>query len=223
MPPPGRRSHRSSSPYPSSHARRACAYSSEPPRSWPPRRGGGMIPRCGGLEMLIKDLVRAAGVTPQVVRFYARTGLITPCDRHENGYRSFDVADIERVKFILRAKKLGLTLNEIRGLLSAPDVGSASCCDRLRADLEGRLSELRERIAEFELLASRIESRLERWRTSGCEVSAIVSCPVLTCRAGRPDIVRSLRTARDSRRHGRSSHESLPCEADSCTAATCKC
>lgn len=173
--------------------------------------------------MLIKDLARAAGITPQVVRFYARAGLISPSERHENGYRSFVMTDVERLKFIVSAKQFGFTLQEVRELLSAPDAGTAACCDSLKAGLERRLSELRDRVAEIEAIGSRIEARLESWRGSGCDEEAITSCPKLAARTGQGSPVQPVVIRRVRRRPGPVHREPLSCKADPCNATTCEC
>ncbi len=63
-------------------------------------------------------VARHAGVGVETIRFYEREGLIDKPPRREYGYRQYPQETISRVRFIRRAKKLGVTLKEIKELLS---------------------------------------------------------------------------------------------------------
>ena len=58
-------------------------------------------------------------VTPRAVRFYEDKGLITPS--RENGSRVFDKVDYIRFSRILRAKRLGFSLDDIKDVLDVMD------------------------------------------------------------------------------------------------------
>ncbi len=47
-------------------------------------------------KLLIGQLARRAGVKPDSVRFYERSGLLARPVRSANGYRSYDEAALER-------------------------------------------------------------------------------------------------------------------------------
>ena len=61
----------------------------------------------------IGELAGQAKVSRDTLRFYEKHGLITPDHRSEAGYRLYSDSDIQRVGFILSAKEVGFTLNEI--------------------------------------------------------------------------------------------------------------
>ena len=65
----------------------------------------------------IGQVAKLAGVGVETVRFYERKGLLEEPERTESGYRQFDENVVNRLLFIRRAKELGFTLNEIKGLL----------------------------------------------------------------------------------------------------------
>ena len=58
-------------------------------------------------------------VTPRAVRFYEDKGLITPA--RESGSRVFGPADYLRFERILRAKRIGFTLGDIKEVLDVTD------------------------------------------------------------------------------------------------------
>ena len=59
-------------------------------------------------------------INPQRLYFYERIGLIPPPQRTEAGYRLFSELDVDRLAFITRAKSLGLSLDDIKEILSLP-------------------------------------------------------------------------------------------------------
>lgn len=68
--------------------------------------------------MTIGRLAKEVGINIDTIRYYERNGLIPEPVRRASGYREYQVADLRRLRFILRAKDLGFTLAEIGELLS---------------------------------------------------------------------------------------------------------
>ena len=65
----------------------------------------------------IGQLAKRAGVAIDTVRYYERNHLLSPSTRLASGYRRYGDAELKRLRFIRRAKALGFTLEDIRGLL----------------------------------------------------------------------------------------------------------
>ncbi|CBV43736.1 MerR family transcriptional regulator [Halomonas elongata] len=112
--------------------------------------------------MKVIDLARRAGVTAETVRHYTREGLLAPERDPDNGYQRYDSTDLERLRFIQRARTLGFSVAEIRQILEHADHGD-SPCPLVRDLMAERLPEIRARIRELEALASRMEQALEAW------------------------------------------------------------
>src|SRR5689334_99398 len=74
-------------------------------------------------HLSIGDLAREFDVTPRAIRFYEDEGLLSP--RRDGSRRIFSKRDYVRLKLILRGKRLGFSLAEVREMLelydSAPD------------------------------------------------------------------------------------------------------
>mgnify|MGYP000106123689 CR=1 FL=1 len=107
--------------------------------------------------MKVNELAKRGGVTAETVRHYAREQLLAPERHPDNGYQLFSDTDLERLRFIQRARKLGFSVAEIRDILthSGPMV---------RDLLASRLPQIRSRIAELEALAHRMEQALSSWQ-----------------------------------------------------------
>ena len=112
--------------------------------------------------MKVSELARRADVTAETVRHYTREGLLTPRRDPDNGYQLFDQTDLERLRFIQRARTLGFSVAEIGDILSHADQGD-SPCPMVRDLLASRLPQIRARILELEALASRMEQALDAW------------------------------------------------------------
>jgi DNA-binding transcriptional MerR regulator len=67
----------------------------------------------------ISDLAREFGVTARAIRFYEDEGILSPT--REASQRVYSARDRTRLKLILRGRRLGLSLAEIRTLLDMYD------------------------------------------------------------------------------------------------------
>lgn len=65
----------------------------------------------------ISEAARAKGFTESALRFYEQEGVVVP-DRTDTGYRDYGEDDLESLRFVARAKRLGLRLEEITELLA---------------------------------------------------------------------------------------------------------
>jgi DNA-binding transcriptional MerR regulator len=73
----------------------------------------------GGVSYSITDLAREFDVTSRTIRFYEDEGLIAPARRGQT--RIFSARDRVRLKLILRGKRLGFSLEEIREIIDLYD------------------------------------------------------------------------------------------------------
>ena len=97
--------------------------------------------------LTIGKVAKQAGVGIDTVRFYEREGLLPEARRAESGYRLYSLDDVDRLRFIRRAKTLGFSLEEIAELLRLNAAeGSRSdvkhLAQRRLADLDRKLGEL---------------------------------------------------------------------------------
>jgi MerR family transcriptional regulator, copper efflux regulator len=110
----------------------------------------------------ISEAAARTGFTASALRFYESAGLVTPA-RTAAGYRTYDDHSIDRLRFIARAKHLGLSLGEITELVQLWDGDRcAPVAGRLHALIGEKIRESETRVAE--LIA--FIADLERFRTS---------------------------------------------------------
>jgi len=113
-------------------------------------------------NLKVNEVARHFDVSPDTVRHYVRIGLLQP-GKDESGYHRFLPADLKVLGFILNARELGFTLDDIRQLLDDADKGE-SPCPHAREMIELRLSQARQKLASLQALVSRMEEATEAWR-----------------------------------------------------------
>jgi len=115
----------------------------------------------------IGALAREFGVTTRTIRFYQDEGLLSPARRDRT--RLFDSRDRTRLKLILRGKRLGFSLAEIREIVDMYEAppGEAGQLALLIARIEARRARLlRQRedievaLRELDAVAARCAGRL---------------------------------------------------------------
>lgn len=75
----------------------------------------------------IGQLAKETGFTPKTLRYYEDVGLLRPARRAQSGYRLYDEAAVERLRFIRRAQGVGFRLKDIRRILEISDEGRVPC------------------------------------------------------------------------------------------------
>ncbi|MBI5838964.1 MAG: MerR family transcriptional regulator [Chloroflexi bacterium] len=112
--------------------------------------------------MKIQDLSRKTGVSAKTIRYYEEIGLLPPPARADNNYRQYGEQDVERLRLVAGARRLDLSLDEIREIVALRDHREAPC----RVLLE-RLARKADEIAERIHALQQMESELRGLRTLG--------------------------------------------------------
>ena len=120
------------------------------------------------------ELAKRAGVGVETLRFYERRGLLETPRRTPSGYRQYPPGQVERVRFIRRARDLGFSLAEIRHFFELAGDPGGDCVDLCNA-VDAKLEELEAQIRE--LRAKR--RALARLRRECPECVPIEECLVL--------------------------------------------
>ncbi|GHG94200.1 Cu(I)-responsive transcriptional regulator [Pseudodonghicola xiamenensis] len=110
--------------------------------------------------MNIGDVSRLSGLPAKTIRYYEDIGLVQP-QRSANGYRAFRDSDLHKLAFLGRARALGFSIEDCRGLLA------------LYED-ESRESASVKRIAEDHL--HRIDEKIAQLQSMRATLAHLVSC-----------------------------------------------
>jgi DNA-binding transcriptional MerR regulator len=98
--------------------------------------------------LTVSGLAHKAGISPHTIRYYERLGLLPAPARSVGGYRLYDPAFADRLRFIRGAKRVGLRLGDIAELLEVMDRGQCPC-GHTDALLRRRLAEIEDEITEL--------------------------------------------------------------------------
>ena len=112
----------------------------------------------------IGELAKRCGVTADTLRFYEKNQLIRPAGRSKSGYRLYDENNQKEVGFILKAKDLGLSLEEIKELLEIKLEATEHSCAEVKAITSAKLELIDEKILEL----TRIRNALRKINDACC-------------------------------------------------------
>jgi DNA-binding transcriptional MerR regulator len=130
----------------------------------------------------IGQLARNAGVTAKAIRFYERKRILPPARRAVNRYRLYDEDTVDMLRFIKQASSLGLTLAEIKEIISIREGGRPPCTHVHRL-FRDKAVELDRKLKDLVEVRRRIDQSLRAWnhrpRSSG------TVCPHIHTPAGR--------------------------------------
>jgi DNA-binding transcriptional MerR regulator len=93
-------------------------------------------------RLTIGDLARTTDTKVETIRYYEQIGLLPIPARTRGNYRSYVRRHLNRLRFIRRARNLGFSLAQVRGLLRLADQPERSCeaVDALRRELDRIIS-----------------------------------------------------------------------------------
>lgn len=130
------------------------------------------------------ELSKRSGCNLETIRFYEKIGLLRPPQRTPAGHRRYTEQDQRRLRFILRSRELGLSISEIRSLLSLADSKTYTCAEIHDLTL-GHLATVRAKIADLQ----RLEHTLVEI-SNECSRGAVPECPVIDALWGEGGWVR---------------------------------
>ncbi len=136
--------------------------------------------RAGGLGMrdqLIGTVAGEFGVSPKTLRYYETLGLLPRSSRNKSGYRIYGSGTGFRIRFIRKAKDLGLTLKEIQTILQIYNSGKPPCRSFQRL-LQTHLYRIDGQIEHLRSLRGDLRNLLARW-SDRSETGENAVCPRL--------------------------------------------
>ena len=113
--------------------------------------------------MRVTELAKAMDTTPDTVRYYTRIGLIVPIKNSNNGYKAYGEKVQQRLKFILSARQLDFSVEEIKEILAESDKGHTAC-PLVREIVEHRLAETEKQFQAALLLREKLRNAIDDWQ-----------------------------------------------------------
>jgi DNA-binding transcriptional MerR regulator len=145
------------------------------------------------MDLTVSKLAREVGLTADTVRYYEKAGLLPAPARTPAGYRVYHEDDVERLRFIRGAQRIGLRLRE-KELLDIRDRGLCPCGhteDLLRrrvSEIDAEITRLQDgEWVRIELRDDRLLRELARSRGLRVQDATRVGYPERMRRYRRPD------------------------------------
>ena len=106
----------------------------------------------------ITELTQEFGISTRTLRFYEAEGLLKPARRGRQ--RLYRASDRTKVKLILRGKRLGFSLSEIREIISMyrSTPGEAGQLRHLIEKIERRRADLRQKQQDIEITLAELDN-----------------------------------------------------------------
>lgn len=122
--------------------------------------------------LTIGGMAAETGVGVEAIRYYQRRGLLPEPRRNEGRIRRYGSREIERLRFIKAAQKVGFSLDEIGNLLQLDD---GSGCAQAKTLATLKLEDVRSRLESLRRLEQVLSELVDR-----CESSrGRVGCPLI--------------------------------------------
>jgi DNA-binding transcriptional MerR regulator len=131
-----------------------------------------------GRPLRIGELAEASGLTRDALRYYERQGLLPESRRTAGGFREYDGGAVDRIRFIKQAQAHGLTLREIRDLVSHQSDAGRTRCRHVRNLLARKLEQLEARRRELDTFCKTLQQYLEMCDRA-LEARTTMDCPVV--------------------------------------------
>lgn len=133
----------------------------------------------------IGQLSRSTGVKIETIRYFEKVELIAAPPRTEGGHRVYGDDHLRALGFIRRARQLGFTPDEVRGILALGGPTNA-CCDEVRDIASQHLDTVRNKMADLARLEYLLASTIDR-----CSGDHVPQCAIIDMieheRAGKPN------------------------------------
>lgn len=127
--------------------------------------------------MNIGEAARRTKLPAKTIRYYEDIGLVVPA-RRANGYRDYADADVHRLIFMQRARTLGFTIDQCRGLLSLYSDKERASSD-VKKMVQERLTEIDRKVEELNSMRHTLAKLADN-----CRGDARPDCPILDDLAG---------------------------------------
>jgi DNA-binding transcriptional MerR regulator len=133
----------------------------------------------------IAETAERSGFAPATLRYYEQIGLLPAATRTPGGYRQYSERDLERLRFIERAKHLGCTLGEIQALIGIWDEESCAPVQRRLHELvTSKLTAAERQITELTALVGQLQLAVSHLAGPASDGPCSADCACLALSGG---------------------------------------
>tara|TARA_R110000868_G_scaffold80512_9_gene228775 strand:- start:633 stop:1040 length:408 start_codon:yes stop_codon:yes gene_type:complete len=119
------------------------------------------------------EIAKRAGCNLETVRYYEKAGIMPAPPRSEAGYRQYNEEHLRRLRFVMRGRELGFSLNEVKALLGLVDHRAVSCVE-VEKIARTHLKSVREKIRDLKRMERVLSQTLKH-----CSGDDVPDCPII--------------------------------------------
>lgn len=112
------------------------------------------------MEYTVQKLGSLAGVSTRTLRYYDEIGILKPARINSSGYRIYGQAEVDRLQQILFYRELGVNLDSIKDIVTAPSFDSGNALKVHREKLLEKRQQLDILIANVDKTIALTEGRI---------------------------------------------------------------
>ena len=113
------------------------------------------------MEYTVQKLGSLAGISTRTLRYYDEIGILTPARISSSGYRIYGQKEVDKLQQILFYRELGVSLESIKDIVSAPSFNGANALMEHREKLLGKREQLDMLIANVDKTIALTEGRIK--------------------------------------------------------------
>jgi DNA-binding transcriptional MerR regulator len=113
------------------------------------------------MEYTVQKLGSLAGVSTRTLRYYDEIGILKPARINSSGYRIYGEAEVNRLQQILFYRELGVSLDSIKDIVTAPSFDEANALREHREKLLEKRNQLDTLIANVDKTIESTEGRIK--------------------------------------------------------------
>jgi DNA-binding transcriptional MerR regulator len=113
------------------------------------------------MEYTVQKLGSLAGVSTRTLRYYDEIGILKPARINSSGYRIYGQAEVDRLQQILFYRELGISLDSIKEIVTAPSFDGAAVLKEHRKKLLEKKEQLELLIANVDKTIAVTEGRMK--------------------------------------------------------------
>jgi DNA-binding transcriptional MerR regulator len=113
------------------------------------------------VEYTVQKLGNLAGISARTLRYYDEIGILKPARINSSGYRIYGQAEVDRLQQILFYRELGLDLDSIKEIVTAPTFDGAKALREHREKLLEKKEQLEKLIQNVDKTIALTEGRIQ--------------------------------------------------------------
>lgn len=118
-------------------------------------------------------LAKQTGCNAETIRYYEKIGMMPDPPRSSSGYRHYDENHLRRLRFVMKGRELGFSIEDIKSLLGLIDRDAVSCGE-VEKLATTHLVLVQKKISDLHQIADILSSTVK-----ACSGDDVPECPLI--------------------------------------------